>query len=142
MEQAREGKRTILVVDDEPATLKLISGILESSYKVLIANNGQEALQHSRSSPDEICLLLSDFQMPGMTGIALATEMTEQRPNIKVLLMSGFTGGMLVLNEGWHFLPKPFIPSQLRTLVEGLVPSVVPTSRYQSTIASAANGPE
>jgi len=35
--------------------------------------------------------------------------------------MSGFVGGMLVLNEGWHFLPKPFIASQLRLLVAGLV---------------------
>jgi hypothetical protein len=35
--------------------------------------------------------------------------------------MSGFTDGMLVLNEGWHFLAKPFITSQLRTLVSGLV---------------------
>jgi len=59
--------------------------------------------------------------MPGMTGIELATKITAQRPEIKVLLMSGFTGGMLVLNEGWHFLPKPFIPSQLRALIVGLV---------------------
>jgi two-component system cell cycle sensor histidine kinase/response regulator CckA len=69
----------------------------------------------------EIHLLLADFQMPGMTGIELATKITAQRPEIKVLLMSGFTGGMLVLNEGWHFLPKPFIPSQLRALIVGLV---------------------
>jgi hypothetical protein len=34
--------------------------------------------------------------------------------------MSGFIGGMLVLNEGWHFLAKPFVPSQLRALIAGL----------------------
>lgn len=56
-----------------------------------------------------------------MSGIQLATEMTTSRPNLKVLLMSGFTEGMLVLNEGWHFLAKPFIPSQLRALVTGLL---------------------
>jgi hypothetical protein len=43
------------------------------------------------------------------------------RPQLKVLMMSGFTSGMLVLNEGWHFLAKPFIPSQLRALILGLV---------------------
>jgi DNA-binding NtrC family response regulator len=59
--------------------------------------------------------------MAGMTGIELATQITVQRPALKVLLMSGFDGGMLVLNEGWHFLPKPFIPSQLRTLVAGII---------------------
>jgi hypothetical protein len=47
--------------------------------------------------------------------------MTLERPRLKVLLMSGFTEGMLVLNEGWHFLAKPFIASQLRALVIGMV---------------------
>jgi hypothetical protein len=51
----------------------------------------------------------------------IATEITIQRPKMRVLLMSGYTAGMLVLNEGWHFLPKPFIPSQLRTLIVGLI---------------------
>jgi FixJ family two-component response regulator len=59
--------------------------------------------------------------MPEMSGIELATILTEQRPRLKVLMMSGFPGGMLVLNEGWHFLAKPFIGSQLRALVQGLV---------------------
>ncbi len=40
----------------------------------------------------------------------LATQITLARPKIQVLLMSGFPGGMLVLNEGWHFLAKPFVP--------------------------------
>ena len=59
--------------------------------------------------------------MPGMNGISLAAELSLDRPQIKVLLMSGFTGGMLVLNEGWHFLAKPFVPSQLRALIKGLI---------------------
>ena len=75
-------------------------------------------------------MLLSDFQMKGMTGIDLATQITAQRPKIKVLLMSGYTGGMLVLNEGWHFLPKPFIPSQLRVLVAGLISP--PKSKFEA----------
>ena len=80
----------------------------------------------ARVSPSEIerlhiHLLLTDFQMPEMDGIQLATAMCVDRPQLKVLMMSGFTGGMLVLNEGWHFLPKPFISSQLLALVVGLV---------------------
>jgi YesN/AraC family two-component response regulator len=59
--------------------------------------------------------------MPGMSGVDLATAMTRERPQLKVLLMSGFPEGMLVLNEGWHFLAKPFVASQLRALVTGLV---------------------
>jgi two-component system cell cycle sensor histidine kinase/response regulator CckA len=59
--------------------------------------------------------------MPGVSGIELATTMTAERPGLKVLLMSGFTEGILVLNEEWHFLPKPFVTSQLRALVADLV---------------------
>jgi hypothetical protein len=51
--------------------------------------------------------------MPEMTGIELATQICQERPEMKVLLMSGFTGGMLILKEGWRFLDKPFIPSEL-----------------------------
>ena len=115
-------KKTILVVDDDPNVLNSVSALLvDSNYKVLQAGSGAEALQQSRDCKQEIHLLLSDFQMAGMSGVDLATKMTRDRPQLKVLLMSGFTDGMLVLNEGWHFLAKPFIASQLRELIVGLV---------------------
>lgn len=114
-------KKTVLVVDDDPAILKTVSDLLGRDFKVLRAKSGIEALQLSKDSQFEISLLLSDFQMPGMSGVELATQLTAQRPEIKVLLMSGYPAGMLILNEGWHFLAKPFVPSQLRSLIEGLV---------------------
>ena len=114
-------KKTILVVDDDASILGTVSDVLGRDYSVLRAGSGREALQLSKDFKSEICLLLSDFQMAGMSGIELATQVTAQRPEIKVLLMSGYPAGMLILNEGWHFLAKPFIPSQLRTLIEGLV---------------------
>ena len=114
-------KKTILIVDDDAAILSFVAECLSVNYDVLTATSGEQALQRSKDFKDEIHLLLSDLQMAGMTGIDLATQVTAQRPQLKVLLMSGFSGGMLVLNEGWHFLPKPFIPSQLRTLVAGLI---------------------
>jgi DNA-binding NtrC family response regulator len=114
--------KTILVVDDDAAILRFVSELLvQSKYHVLTASSGKEALEQSRDCKGDIHLLLSDFEMPEMTGIGLATAITGERPRIKVLLMSGFTGGMLVLNEGWHFLSKPFIPSQLRALIRGLI---------------------
>lgn len=117
-----DSQKTILVVDDDAITLKFVSGLLKkSNYTVLTAVSGKEALQLSRDCASEIHLLLSDFQMPEMSGVDLATELCVTRPKISVLLMSGFDGGMLVLNEGWHFLAKPFIPSQLRALIKGLL---------------------
>ena len=108
---------------DENAELSItLAAILaDANYKVLSASSGRAALRQSKTCKSEIHLLLADFQMEGMNGVDLATKLTADRPNLKVLLMSGFTDGLLVLNEGWHFLPKPFIPSQLRTLVSGLV---------------------
>jgi CheY-like chemotaxis protein len=108
-------------VDDDATNLNVVAECLSVNYDVLTATSAEQALQQSKDFKDEIHLLLSDLQMPGMTGIDLATQITVQRPQLKSLLMSGFSGGMLVLNEGWHFLPTPFIPSQLRTLVAGLI---------------------
>jgi len=116
---------TVLVVDDEPQVVSLISEIL-CRYNVLTAKSGMEALERSEDFGGEIHLLLSDFQMPGMNGMDLATQITQARPKIKVLLMSGYEGGMLVLSEDWHFLAKPFMPLQLRSLVDALVSNIEP----------------
>lgn len=116
-------RKTILVVDDEARILKMVSGFLirNDVYNVLTATSGAEAVQLSHEHQGEIDLLLTDFRMPEMPGDVLATEMSYARPNLKVLMMSGFTDGMLVLNEGWHFLSKPFIPSQLNAIIVGLI---------------------
>jgi DNA-binding NtrC family response regulator len=121
--QSPQDQKTILVVDDDPFIITAVQLILDKGgeYDILTAASGSKALQQSRDFPGEIHLLLSDFQMPGMSGIDLATAMTMDRPALKVLLMSGFDGGMLVLNEGWHFLAKPFVASQLRALIVGLI---------------------
>jgi two-component system cell cycle sensor histidine kinase/response regulator CckA len=116
------GQKTILIVDDNAEILAQVSKFLSGTgCNIITACSGEEGLRQSRDFAGEISLLLSDFQMPGMTGVELATAVTLERPHIKVLLMSGFTGGMLVLNEGWHFMAKPFLPSQLLALVTGLV---------------------
>jgi two-component system, cell cycle sensor histidine kinase and response regulator CckA len=118
----QDDQKTVLVVDDDAGIPSFVSGLLvESNYHVLTAASGKEALQRSRDYDRDIHLLLSDFQMPVMSGIDLATELSLERPQLKVLMMSGFTGGMFILNEGWHFLAKPFIPSQLRALIVGLI---------------------
>ena len=110
------------MVDDEPQVLQLVSTLLiDSNYHVITATNGAEALQLSQHYKDEIHLLLSDFQMPALSGVELATKLSLERPDLKVLLMSSFPEGMLILNDGWHFLAKPFINSQLKALVTGLV---------------------
>lgn len=119
--EPRQDQKTIFIVDDDAAVRSCVSELLaDKAYHILTWGTGEEALLQSKAYKGEIHLLLSDFQMPGMSGVELATAMTADRPQLKVLLMSGFPEGMLVLNEGWHFLAKPFIASQLRALVAGL----------------------
>jgi DNA-binding response OmpR family regulator len=59
--------------------------------------------------------------MPRMTGIELATQLQIDRPEIRVLLMSGMMSGMLLLNEGWQFLPKPFMSNLLKERIQHLL---------------------
>jgi len=117
-----DAQKTILVVDDDESVLSFVSGLLaRRNYSVITAKSGAEALQQSRCYKSDIHLLLADFQMPEMSGLDLSTQVSLERPHIKVLLMSGYTNGMLVLNQGWQFITKPFIPSQLCALVSGLI---------------------
>ena len=128
MEQTAGDRKTILVVDDDPGVLNLVSYVLGDAYNVVIANNGQEALLELKNLSGEIYMLLCDFQMPGITGIDLARQINGQRPSIKVLLMSGLSKGMLYLTRDgifcknrsappscFHWLPAWFRRAQLPT---------------------------
>jgi len=106
--------KTILVVEDTAFVLKSVRMILEKAdFTVLAAASAQEALRLAGSA-ETIHLLLSDVMMPDMSGPDLALKLKEQRPDMRVILMSGYSGGgMLVLNHGWSFITKPFVPVQL-----------------------------
>lgn len=59
-----------------------------------------------------IHLLLCDVMMPDMCGPDLAKAMIARRSDMRVMLMSGYAdGGLLILNHGWHFIKKPFLPA-------------------------------
>lgn len=81
----------------------------------------QQWLQKSRQFKGTIHPLLSDIQMPNMTGIELATQIQIDRPEIRVLLMSGMVSGMLLLDEGWQLLPKPFMANLLKERIRHLL---------------------
>jgi CheY-like chemotaxis protein len=123
-----EGKRpahdqkTILVVDDQADVLNSLSALLVAhSHRVLTAGSGAGALQQSRDYPDDIHLLLSEIQMPVMSGLELARELSLQRPEMKVLLMSSAFPSGMQFSHGWRFLPKPISPSHLPALIFDLI---------------------
>lgn len=111
-------QRVVLVVDDERLIADTLSVILSrNGFTVLTAYDGESALELARTlSPN---LLLSDVMMPGMTGIELATRLTDADPKCKVLLFSGQAATVDLLarakKQGHDFsvLSKPIHPSDL-----------------------------
>jgi DNA-binding response OmpR family regulator len=106
---------TILLVEDNSALLKLVKRILEdASFTVIPASSAKQAIRLEAAFPGTIDLLLSDVRMAGMSGPTLAKELKERRPQMRVMLMSGYPdGALLILNYGWHYLEKPSVPSVL-----------------------------
>ncbi len=107
------GEETILLVEDEPALREVTRRILAGAgYRVVVAENGLEALAVAAAHPDPIDLLLSDVIMPQMPGPQLAQKLLAQRPSLRVLLMSGFAQPILdsggFLQDGMVLIEKPF----------------------------------
>ena len=115
---ARDGKETILLVEDEPSVRELTRMVLSKrGYSVLEALNPADAEQLAGSHGAEIHLLLTDVVMPGMSGHELAKRLTARHRNLRVLYMSGYTHNVIAedgtLEEGLSFLQKPFTPQVL-----------------------------
>jgi DNA-binding NtrC family response regulator len=112
------GTETILLVEDEPALLRLATRSLESlGYTVLSASRPDQALTLARTHHGPVHMLVTDVVMPGMNGRTLAERLLEAAPHLKCLFMSGYSDGVMglgdVLEEDIHFLQKPFSPRAL-----------------------------
>lgn len=121
------GSETVLVVEDDETLRKLVIALLEGAgYKVLQAADGQAAIQLIRNSEQHVDLLLTDMLMPAMSGIELSTELRKLRPNLKILLMSGYAGDLLaryrVAESEIMLVEKPFtrhgLLSRIRTVLQ------------------------
>jgi len=105
------GHETVLLVEDEESVRELVKETLESKgYRLLLAENGLEGIQQACDFPENIDLLITDVVMPGMGGREMANKLLAQRPGIKVLFLSGYTGDQLLDQEESEkcFLQKPF----------------------------------
>lgn len=103
---------TVLLVEDEESVRQLVRELLEAQgYKILEAENGDQALRIAASQPD-IDLLITDVIMPGMGGRELSGRLCSSHPHIKLLYLSGYTEDAIihegVLDPGTAFLQKPF----------------------------------
>lgn len=112
----------VLIVEDEPSIMRLGARILEGSgYQVYTAATPSEAVKLFQGNPNRIRLLVTDVIMPETNGRVLAERLREEAPKLKVLFMSGYTSDVIaqqaVLEEGVHFIQKPFSTRSLATAV-------------------------
>ena len=116
---------TILVVDDTPLVLVGVSLVLKKAgFTVLSAASPEEAIQISLDFAGTIDLLLTDVMMPGMSGPDLATKLVKQRTELRVVMMTAYPGGdLLVLNYGWQLITKPCVPKVLLEKVNSVLHS-------------------
>ncbi len=113
---------TVLVVEDEEGVRELVRRVLVGyGYRVLDARHGRDALLEADHYPGRIDLLVTDVVMPEMSGPALAAELRERRPELRVLYMSGYTTEEIVRRgDGGAvttLLQKPFAGEELARLV-------------------------
>ncbi len=123
LDEIPKGDELILVVDDEPGLLELAQDSLQSQgYRVLVASNGNQALDLLVSNPG-ISLLFSDVVMPGgVSGYDLAEKATTIHPRLKVLLTSGHTQKVgHHTGEKYNLLKKPYSHEALAYQVRSLL---------------------
>jgi two-component system cell cycle sensor histidine kinase/response regulator CckA len=107
------GSETIMLVEDEPAVRRATAEYLSRlGYSVLEARDGQDALSVAQNHSSKIHLVVTDVVMPNMSGGQLATELRKQRPDAKLIFVSGFAGKTVldhkVFDVELNFLQKPY----------------------------------
>ncbi|MEW6281313.1 MAG: ATP-binding protein, partial [Candidatus Eremiobacterota bacterium] len=128
-----QGTGTILLVEDDPAVRKLVARVLTAcGYRVLAAEQGEQALELAGRHEGAIDLLITDIVMPGMNGRQLSERLSRERPDLKTLFISGHTDDAIFLRgvacESVSFLRKPIHPGILATTVRELLSSTPSTS--------------
>ena len=132
---------TVLVIEDEDAIRELTRRVLErEGYEVLVAPDGEAALELSRGREGQIDLLVTDLVMPRMCGTEAVERLAAYHPNLRVLFVSGYMERSLALLSGFEytsldpdralssalhaeagFLAKPFAPRELARKVRELL---------------------
>lgn len=140
--ELRGGKETVLVVEDELGLRMLVEAVLQKyGYTVILAEHGVEALKLWKERQGAVDLLLTDMVMPeGMTGLDLSEQLRVDRPDLRIIYMSGYSvdfmgNEMSGVQEGFNFLQKPYRPDQLvRAVREVLDSQAQPLPRRRAVL--------
>ena len=133
----RGNKELILVVDDDDPVRDTVAKILEkNNYRTITAKDGMEALSRFNLRAQEIALVITDIDMPHLSGIALARILTRRKPDLRLLVMSGLRQNddpdfLDDASQRSHrsFLLKPFTHETLLDAVGALLAHAGPVAR-------------
>jgi two-component system cell cycle sensor histidine kinase/response regulator CckA len=128
----RRGEGTILVVDDEETVRVIAARILQrAGFEVVLAVDGKDGVDRFVEAPDRFRAVVLDLTMPQLNGEEVFRELRRVRPEVRVLLMSGFTSddaGRRFAGLGLNgFLEKPFGTEELLRAVEAMLADQAPT---------------
>ena len=126
--QYKGGSETILLVEDDFRIREYACTVLgELGYKVIEAEDGEDALRIIQETSERFDLMITDVIMPKMNGRELADRLKPVLPHLRVLYISGYTENAIVqrgiLEPGLHYLAKPFSPPALAEKVRQIVDS-------------------
>lgn len=126
----RNGRnRTILVVEDEAVIRYILHIVLKRmGYVVLEACDGAEGLTVWRKSNDRIDLVITDVRMPRMDGPEMVRHLQAERPDLKALLISGYSAESVPNDLMMDFLHKPFLPAAIEQKVQEMLARDQPIS--------------
>jgi DNA-binding response OmpR family regulator len=120
--------RTVLIVDDDPYVVGLLSALLlRFDFHILTAQSPSQALRIAENRTNPLDLMITDIHMPEMNGVELAKKIRQRRPMVKVIYMSGDTEAealVLVADQSSPFLGKPFGLEELEGTVRPVLAEI------------------
>lgn len=120
-----QGRRLILVVDDEPGIRKVVDRLLKQfGYETLLAANGQDGLHLFDLNAPDVALVLLDWNLPGTSGRETLAALIARRPDLRVILITGApeaTTDEHATQDTVSILLKPFTPTELMLAVRSVL---------------------
>ena len=121
-----ESRGTVLVVEDEQLMLRLLEKVLlQRGYRVLVATDGEQAIEVYRCNKMGINLVLLDVGLPKIGGWEVFLRMKEENPDVRVVIASGYLEPGLKSRMGQagikHFLPKPYMLDEVVETLRNLM---------------------
>jgi two-component system cell cycle sensor histidine kinase/response regulator CckA len=127
------GRGTILIVEDEQLMLRLVEKVLlQHGYQVLVASDGEEAIEVYRRHKLEIDVVLLDVGLPKLTGWDVLLKMKEENSDVRVVIATGFLEPKMKTEMSRvtvkHFVDKPYMLDEVVETLQSLIDAPVASS--------------